>query len=165
MMSYFRWEYSGLHLRDHPQQSTAVIGLREALAVHDPAALQLRVGVEEAVGGHQLHPRGGGPAAQHLLQHTGGGGLPDGDGSGHADHKGRAPGLLAQEVVGRGAQLGGALHVDGQQSGQRQVDLLHLVQGEVLADAAQAVDVVLVQRLFDGVGQSGPGLAVQLHEG
>ena len=48
------------------QQRAAVVGLGEALAGHQPAPLQLRVGAEEPVGRDQLHARAraaGAPAA------------------------------------------------------------------------------------------------------
>ena len=60
-------------------ERTPVVGLGEALAVHDAAALELRVGVEEAVGGHELDARGVGPAAHELAQQARDGGLADGD--------------------------------------------------------------------------------------
>ena len=44
---------AGLDVHHEPQQRPAVVGLREALAVQQAAALELGVGVEEAVGGDQ----------------------------------------------------------------------------------------------------------------
>ena len=57
-----------LHLGDEPQQRPAVVGLREPLARHQPAPLQLRVRPQEPVGGHQRHPRVLRPARQQQLE-------------------------------------------------------------------------------------------------
>ena len=96
---------AGLDVDDEAQQRPAVVGLREALAVQEAAALELGVGVEEAVGGDQRDVGVLGPVREHLLQHAGGGGLADRDRAGEADHERRARRLRpVQEVLlARGA--------------------------------------------------------------
>ena len=86
---------AGLDLGDEPQQRPPVVGLGETLALHQAAALELRVRVEEPVGGDQLDPGGARPAGQQLPQDPGGGGLADRHRPGHADDERGALGLLA----------------------------------------------------------------------
>ena len=74
-----------LDARDEAQQRSSVVGLGEALAGHQPASFQLRVGVQEPVGGDQFHPRVVGQAGQQLAQEPRDGGLPDRDRPGDPD--------------------------------------------------------------------------------
>ena len=62
---------AGLDVDDEAQQRAPVVGLREALALQDAAALELGVGVEEAVGGHQRDVGVLGPVREHLLRARG----------------------------------------------------------------------------------------------
>ncbi len=56
---------------DKLHQMADVVGFREPLAAHQAALFQHLVGIEEAVGGDQLHPRMFRPALQQGLQNTG----------------------------------------------------------------------------------------------
>ena len=105
---------AGLDLRHKAQQPTAVISLREAFSLHQPTALQLSIGVEESIGGHQFHPRSRRPAPQHLLQHARSSGLAHSHRTSHADHKRRTPRGLTQELIGLGPQMCCGLHIDVQ---------------------------------------------------
>ncbi len=51
-------------------QMADVVGFREPLAAHQATLLQHLVGIEEAIGGDQLHPRVLRPALQQRLQDT-----------------------------------------------------------------------------------------------
>src|SRR4029453_7369473 len=99
------------------------------------------VGVEETVGGDQVDLRVVSEAGQQRLQHTGGGGLADGDASRDADDERHRPVRillwLTEELGGGGEQplTGCDLKVD--QPGQRQVDLFDLEQVELLAKTPQ----------------------------
>ncbi len=53
---------------DKLHQMADVVGFREPLAAHQATLLQHLVGIEEAVGGHQFHPRVLRPALQQRLQ-------------------------------------------------------------------------------------------------
>ena len=82
------------------QQGHAVVGLWEALAVHDAAALKLGVGVEEPIGGDHLNLRSALPAAQQLLQQSRNRGFAHRNRAGNPDNKGHAASALAEEVAG-----------------------------------------------------------------
>jgi hypothetical protein len=77
-----------LDVGDEAQQRPAVVGLRETLALQQPAPLQLGIGVEEAVGGHQLDVRGVRPAAEQLLEDPRRRRLAHGHRAGHTDDEG-----------------------------------------------------------------------------
>ena len=141
---------AGLDVDDEPQQRLAVVGLREPLAVQDAAALELGVGEQEAVGGDQRDRRVLGPVREHLLQHAGGRRLADRHRAGQADHERRARRLAAgrRNSSWRAVQPAGGLDVQAEQPGQRQVDLLHLVEVELVAQAPDPLDLLGGQRLL-----------------
>ena len=89
---------AGLHVR---RRTAAAPGGRttpgKPLRCKQAAALQLGVGVEEAVGGDQLDARGVGPAGEHLAQDPRGGRLADRHRAGDADHERGARRRLAEE--------------------------------------------------------------------
>ena len=68
----------------------------------------------------------------------------------------------AEERLLRAVQGAGALGVHAEQPGQRQVDLLHLVEVELVAEAADPVDLLGRERLLGGGAERGPGVAVEL---
>src|SRR5262249_15839126 len=84
---------SRLDVDHEPQQGSAVVRLREPLAIQQSATLELGIGVEEAVGRDERHVRMFGPVREQLTQQTRGGGLAHGDGAGDADDERRATGL------------------------------------------------------------------------
>ena len=135
-----------LDLGDEPQQRPAVVGLREPLAGHQPAPLQLRVRVQEPVGGHQLHPRVLRPARQQQRQQPRGRGLAHRHRPGHPDHERRPRLLRAQERPVRPVEPPALLDVQGQQPRQRQVHLAHLVEVDLVAEAAHPVELLGGQR-------------------
>ncbi|CFR34949.1 Uncharacterised protein [Mycobacterium tuberculosis] len=114
---------AGLHRGDKPHQCPAVIAFRKTFAMHEVSPLQLGVGVEKAVGGHQIYPGVVIPASQQRLQHAGGGGLADRHTAGHTDDERHRPvrvllGLAEKFRGGREQPLaGGDLQVN--QPGQR----------------------------------------------
>ena len=154
---------AGLDVDDEPEQRLAVVGLREALALHQAAALELGVGEQEAVGGHQRDRRVLGPVREHLLQHPGGGRLADRHRAGQPDHERRARGVGAvEELLLAAVQPAGGLDVHAEQAGQREVDLLDLVEVELVTQAPQPVDLLGAERLRRRRRQCGPGGPVEL---
>ena len=77
--------HPGLHGREEAQQGPLVVGLGEALAVQDPAPLQLGVRQQEAVGRDEVDPRVVRPAGEQLAQHARRGALADRDAAGDPD--------------------------------------------------------------------------------
>ena len=123
----------GLHVGDEAGQRPPVVGLGEALARHQPAALELGVGQQEAVGGDQLDPRVLGPAGQQRLQQPGGGGLADRDAARDADDErgarlAVAVARAARKVFSAPRRPRGRGDVQVEQPGERQVDVRDLVQ-------------------------------------
>ena len=112
--------------------------------MQDAASLELGVGQQEAVGGDQGDARVLGPVREHLLQHARGRGLarPRPSRPGRSRTGVRGGWLPVQELLGGAVQLPGRLDVQAQQPGQRQVDLLHLVEVELVAETADALDLV-----------------------
>ena len=158
---------SGLHGGQEAQQAAPVVGFREALAAAEAAAGQLCVGEQEAVGREQLDAGGVRPARQHLSQQACGRRLAHRDGPGHADDEGRALGRGFESLVRQGGEelagdlvllaAGGGVQVE--QAGQREVDGLHLLDVDALAQAAQPGDIRRGQGQRGRVGQAGPLLA------
>ena len=136
---------AGLDLGDESQQRPAVVRLREALALEQATRLQLGVGEEEPVGRDELDARRIGPAGEHLAQDAGGRRLADGDRAGDADDERGLGGALAEEGGRHVVQLSRRADVEVEQSRQREVDLLHLVEVDGVAEAPQAGQVVLVE--------------------
>ena len=156
---------TGLDLGDEAQERPAVVGLREALAVHQPATLELRVGVEEAVGGDQLDARGRGPAREQLAQQAGRGRLADRHRAGDADDERGPADVLAQERARRRVQAAGGLDVQVEQTGDRPVDRVDLGQVDRVAETGEALHVRVGQGQRGGRGEPRPGVAVQVDVG
>ena len=81
---------AGLDVDDELEQRPPVVRLGEALALEQTAALELGVGVEEAVGRDQRDVGVLGPVRQQLAQQPRGGRLADRDRTGDADDERRA---------------------------------------------------------------------------
>ena len=135
-----------LHLGDEPQQGAAVVRLREPLARHQPAPLQLGVRPQEPVGRHQRHPRVLRPARQQQLEQPRRRRLPHRHRPCDPDHERRAHLLRREERPVRPVEPPVLLHVQRQQPRQRQVHLAHLVEVDRVADAAQPRQLVRGQR-------------------
>src|SRR5699024_8629398 len=108
---------TALNGADEAEQGPAVVGFREAFAAHEAAALQLGVGVEEAIGGDQFHVRSVRPAAQHLLEHARGCGFAHSHGAGNANHEGGAGAALTQKSGGGAVQVAGGANVKIEEAG------------------------------------------------
>ena len=113
---------AGLDVDDEAQQGAAVVGLREALALQQPAALELGVRVEEAVGGHQRDVGVLGPVREHLLEHAGGRRLADRHRAGQPDHERRAlrlrPGGGTPPAGGTAAPADSTYRLSSRESGR-----------------------------------------------
>ena len=110
---------------DPPQKiekGGVIIGFREAFAVHEATFGQHRIGVEEAVGGHQVHAGSVGPAAQELLEQTRRRRFPYRNRPGNPDHKRRALFPQAQKIGSFAVEIADFLGVHLQQRGQRAVN-------------------------------------------
>ena len=115
--------------------------LGEALAVRDAAALELLVGVEEAVGRHELHVRRLGPACEHVAQDAGGGRLAHGHGArdAHDERRGAVVGPL-QKAAGATVHLARGDRVLVDQATQGAVDVADLGEIEGLAEPAVGIE-------------------------
>src|SRR6185312_17451376 len=67
---------AGFDIDHKAQQSAPIVGFREALSMEQPAAFQLGIGEQEAVGGDQADPGMFRPDGQQLPKQSSGGGLP-----------------------------------------------------------------------------------------
>ena len=137
--------------------------------MHEISLRQLRVGVQEPVGGDQVHLRVVRPAGQQRLQHASRGRFAHGDAAGHADDEGhrtvRVLLGLAKELRCRGEQplAGGDLKV--QQSGQRQVDLFDFEHVDLLTETAQPDQFLFGEGQRRRLPQRAPLTSVELHVG
>ena len=157
---------AGLDVDDEPEQRPAVVGLGEALALEQPAPLQLGVRVEEAVGGDQGDVRVLGPVRQQVLEHARGGGLADRDRAGEADDERRAWGRrLVEELLLVPVQAAGRLDVQAQEPADREEDLADLLEVQRVAEAPERGELVLGERVLHLAGERGPGGAVELGVG
>ena len=150
---------AGLHIVQEVQQPRRVEAFGKALAVHQAAALQLRVGMQEAVGGDEVDARMIGPARQQRAQHAGRRALSDRHRSGDAEDVGHVAITAAEEAAGDGVQLLGGGDVQIEQARQRQVDLLHLLHRQIFDQTRQLFQVARHQRHRRVGAQLGPLLA------
>src|SRR5699024_10293613 len=100
-----------------------------------------------------------------LAQDAGGGRLADGHRAGDSDDEGGLRRTFTQERRGDPVQSGRRRDVEGQQPGQREVDLLDLLQVDGVAQAPQAGKVALVEVERVVLAQAGPRVAIELDEG
>jgi hypothetical protein len=155
--------HAALHIGDEPEERTAIVGLGEALPVHDAAALELGVRVEEAIGRDEFDMRGVRPLREQLAQEARDRGLADGYGSGHTDDERRAVAVIADELARGTAEVLRVLRIEAQQPAERQVDLLDLAHVESVAESADLDDVGLTEREAGGGGEPCPLRSVDLH--
>ena len=135
-----------LDLAEEAQQPLGVVALGESLAVHDVALEQDPVGVQEAVGRHEVDLRMVGPTGQQRLEDAGERALADSDTAGDADHVGHLRAERAEERGRHLLQVLGRGHVQVQEAGQWQVHDGDLFEVDAVVDAAQLGQVVLAQR-------------------
>ena len=134
---------AGLHIGEEAQDRRAVIALREALALHQAAPLELGIGQEEAVGGDELDLGRVGPAREQRLEHARRGRLADGDRAGDADDVGDLDlGLGHQEALRRLEQPLRGRDIEREQARERQVDRDDLVERDRIVDRLQLGQVV-----------------------
>ena len=152
----------GFYLGDKAHEVAAVVGFREALALHDAALFQHRLGVEEAVGGDKVHPRVRVPPLQQDLQNARRGGLAHSHRSRQPDDEGHVPGVSTDEGFGRFGQLLPRPYLEVNQARQWQVDVLDFLQVEVLADPGERLQFRLREHLGHGGAACAPILAVEV---
>ena len=153
--------FTRLHLEDEVDQGANVETLGEALALHEAPFLQDGVGVEEAVGGHEVHLGVVRPAREQLAQDAAGRALAHRDAAADADdvrHLGRQ---TAEEGRAGAVEILGAADVEVEKPRHRQIDLRDLVQRHVLVDAAQTLQFFLRQRVRRVGAQPPPRLLVE----
>ncbi|SKV40663.1 Uncharacterised protein [Mycobacteroides abscessus subsp. massiliense] len=158
---------SRFDLGDESQQSAPVVALRKSLAVHDVPPGKFGIGVEESVGGHQVHAGMVVPAGEQCLQHARRCRLAYRDAASDADNEGdKTVRVLVPEEGGGGGEeplAGGHLKVN--ETSQRQVDLGDLGQIDLLAKATQAEELFLGEDQRRGLAQRAPLFPVELHIG
>ena len=132
-------------------QRRAVVALGKALAVHDALPDQLGVGVQEAVGGDELHLGRVRPARQQRLQHARRRRLADRDRAGDADDVGHLAVGRAEEALRRLEQPLRRRDVEREQARQRQIDGDDLVERDRIVGRLQLAQIVDRQREL-GVG-------------
>ena len=103
-----------------------------------------------------------GPPGEQQPQQPGGRALADRDAAGDPDHVRHPLLLLAEERAGGGAQAVGRGDVEVEQPRQRQVDRSHLVEVDVVAEAADGVELLERQRQRRVRAQGRPVVAVEL---
>ncbi|MNH03009.1 hypothetical protein D3C79_622590 [compost metagenome] len=119
---------AGANIGDKLHQVADVVGLREALAAHQPALLQLLVGIQEAIRGDQLDAWMLGPAFQQRLHDAGRGALAPRHAAGDADDVGALAAGLAEKLLQHPTAALLGLDVEIEQTGKGQIDLFHLAQ-------------------------------------
>ena len=137
---------AGLDVGEKAQQRRQIVALRKTLLLHQPFAVEHRVGEEESVGGDEIdlgHIR---PAGQQGLQHARRSGLAgrhraaDADDVRHLGVFGAEKSLLRfEQALGRG-------HVQRQETRQRQVDFLDLRNIKPIMHGAQPRNLLGRQR-------------------
>ena len=153
---------TGLQRGEEPEQRAHVVALGEALAAHQPARLEHRVGEQEAVGGHEVDARVLGPAAEHRLQQARNRALPGRDAAADTDHVRHACVQMAEERLGDDAQVASRREAQVQQPREREVNLFDLAHLERFAAATQRLDVGLAERQRRRRAQCAPLRAIEV---
>ena len=134
----------GFDVGEKAQQRLQIVTFRKSFFLHQPFALEHRVGQKEAIGGDEIDLGDIGPAGKQSLQHSGGGRFADGDRTADADdvwHFGVFGGekslLRAKQHLCRG-------HIEREQPRQGQIDFLDFRHVESVMHRTQP-------RHFDGL--------------
>lgn len=156
-----------LDRRNEPHQRPTVVAFRKPLAMHQVSPVQLGIGVQESVGGHQVHPGMMVPARQERLQHTGGRRLADRHAAGDPDDERHRPVRVllrfTQELGGGGEQPLARRDLQVNQPGQRQVNLFDFEQVDLFTQTAQADQFLLGEGQRRRHTKRTPLLSVELH--
>ena len=136
---------AGLEIGHKPKQAPSVEAFGEALAGHQTPLFEDGIGEEKSVSGDQVDPRVVRPSAEQPLEDTGGRRLPHRHRPGDTNHVGDRGGGLAEKGVGNAEEVLAGPNVEVEQSGEGEIDLLHLAQGEGGVDSPELCDIVLVQ--------------------
>ena len=128
--------------------------------------MQDPVRVEEAVGRHQVHARGGIPAGEQELEEARDGRFADGDRAGDADDEGgRVAFGLSEEGVPFGGSAAAPVDVELQQCAQGAVNRVDLGHVDGVAQRCDAVDVLLRERQGSAIGEAVPLGAIEARVG
>src|SRR5690606_18506087 len=118
------------------------------LAVHDASSRELRIGEQEAIGGHELNSWGVGPASKKFAQNARGGRFSYGNGTCNSDDKRCAGTPLAQKAAGRCVQPFGSDRVQAEELAERKVDLGDFSRVEKVTNALQPRQFLWAKRLL-----------------
>ena len=154
-----------LDVGEETQQRRQVVAFRKTLPVHDAFTLEDLIGQEEAVSGDEIDLGMVGPARQQTLQDTRRGTLADGDAARHADDIGHLVALGMQEPAGGAEQFLGGGNIEIEQARQGQIDRHHFGEIDAVIEAAQFIDIGLVQGHRRVGAQFGPGIALEMAVG
>ena len=131
---------TGLHLRHKIQQSTAIIGLRETLTVHNAATLKLRVRVQETIRSHQLNIRSRRPTTQKSLQNTRRRRLTHRNRTRHTNNERHAALRHMQKIIRHMVQRRSSSHIQIQKTRNRQINTLHLFKVDSFTQASKRLN-------------------------
>ena len=148
--------FARLDGQQETHQAPLVVTFGEAFAAHQAALFQHPIGIQEAVGGDEVDLGMARPPGQQRLQDTGSRTFADRHRAGNADHVRHLGLMVAKEGVRCAVELLRGLHVETQQTRQRQVDHGHFVERDVLVDAAQGFKVRFGQSQRGGGAQRAP---------
>ena len=151
-----------LDLGEEADERHAVVALGEALALHQPVALELGVGMEKAVGRQQLHLGRVGPARQHRLQHARRRRFADRHRAGDADDVGHLAVVGAEEALRRLEQPLRRRDIERQQARQRQIDRFDLLERDRIVGRLQLAQIVDGQRQLGVGAQLRPFVAAEM---
>ena len=143
-MSYTTWLYTGASTTSSPlliwrstrSSSRVSYDSGNPLRFISPRSFEHAVRVEEAVRGDQVDLRMVGPLCEQRLQDAGERALADGDAAGDADDVRHLRGDRAEEGGRDLVEVLRGAHVQVEEPAQRQVDRGHLVEVDVVVDAA-----------------------------
>src|SRR5271165_3926035 len=131
-----------LDRRQEPDERAAVVAFRESLAVHDALTDQLGVGVQKAVGGHELDLGGVRPARHQGLKHARRRGLSDCDGSGDPNDVRHFSVAGPEKPLRRLEQTLRRGDVEREQAREGQIDRDDLVERDRVVVRLQLAEVV-----------------------
>ena len=136
---------STLEVAKKLQQSSSVVTLGKALAIHDPALVKDAVRLEETVSRDQIDFRVIRPASEQSLKNSSKRALADGHASCNTDHVRHLGGKSAEKCRTDLVQVLCRRNVEIQETSEGQIDRRNLFEVDLLVDTAQPFQVGLAQ--------------------
>ena len=156
---------SRLDLRHDAQDRRQIVAFGKALAAHQAFALENLIGHQETVRGQKIDLGMVRPAREQALQDTRGRALADSDAARHADDIGHFRIVDMKEVMGGAEQFLGRRDIEIEKARQGKIDRHDLVEIDAVVQAAQFVEIALVQGERRIGAQFRPFLAREAAEG